>query len=272
MLNHSPFGLAKSWETIENYSHIFSKYNTGYNFENKTILEVGSGKHIFTGLFFISHGAKKVLLVDPNIRISDEIIASSVKKWNAFCLRSKSELPISETHLMDSLFTFADMNDIPHEYNLSIHNSFSHFALEHFPDLYTFYHHTSRLLTNNGVSDNIVDLGDHTYHIVYKYNTLRRFSVGKDLYHLRYSDKTFDTINDRKCYMNRMLLPVYIDMATQYNLEPEIVSKSMFMKTEIHDDVLSRFQSRNPDDIYITSFRILLKKTKPIPDCGTQAT
>lgn len=257
-IQYSPFGRAKNWEQIETYRNIFLKYKSeaGDGFKNRIVLEVGSGNQIFTALFFLLAGAKKVLLVDPKIKISSEMIKSSINELKSF----SHEYSVFEDNLKERLLTFTEMNIIPDEYNSSIDNVFSHLVLEHFDNLPTYFQNTSRLISENGFSYNIVDLSDHTYHIFDKYKMTKSILRKRALFHLRYSDKNFRRINDSRCYMNRLLLPVYYELAEENNLEVKLLDKSRYFgATKIHNDVLSKFQSRNPDDIYITSFRILLR-------------
>ena len=254
-INMGVFGRARKRNRIETYHSIFLNYkNVARDIVGKTVLEVGSGNQIFTGLFLLESGAKKVVLVDPKTEsITDETIRSAIKEFKQFCPHSS----ISKESIDGRLSVFSEMERVPDEYNASVDFMFSYLVLEHLGDLPSFFMNTLRLL--KGLSYNVVDLSDHTYHIFSKWQFTRWILRNRELFHLRYSNKTFARINDDKCYMNRALLPEYVAMAEKHRLKVEILDKvAAFKKAKIHNDVLSQFGSRDPDDIYITSFRMIV--------------
>lgn len=258
MIKHSPFGRAKQVEHLDHYISIFENYKNvaGDNFKEKNVLEIGAGNQIITALHFLSAGAEKVILVDPKLELTRELIRSSINQFKSL----SPQFSIDEEELRDMLFVFKDMSFIPDEFNSSIDFVFSHLVLEHFDDLTSFFSNTSRLIDNEGLSYNVVDTSDHMYHIFDKYGLTRWILKRRALFHLRYSDGTFKKINDEKCYMNRLLLPVYLELAEKYNFKSKVLNKSKYKKTKIHKDVLSKFRSRNPDELFITSFQVLFHR------------
>ena len=106
----------------------------------------------------------------------------------------------------------------------------------------------------------MVDLTDHTYHIFDKYKMTKWLCRKRALYHLKYSDRLFQKINDKKLYMNRLLLPVYLELAQEYNLKVEWLITEKCKKQKIHQDILSKFKSRNPDKLFIRSFEVKFTK------------
>ena len=254
-INMGVFGRAKKRNRIETYHSIFLNYQkVAKHFVGKTVLEVGGGNQIFTALFFLEAGAKKVVLVDPKTEsITDETIESAIKKFKQFCPHSS----ISKESIDNDLSMFSDLKRVSYEYNASVDFMFSHLVLEHFGDLSSFFMNISRLL--KGLSYNVVDLSDHTYHIFSKWWFTQWILRNRELFHLRYSKKTFARINDDKCYMNRILLPQYVAMAEKHRLKVKILDTvAAFKKPKIHNDVLKQFESRDPNDIYITSFRMIV--------------
>ncbi len=260
----SPFGRAKNWERIETYNSIFTKYKNVVkgDLKNKTILEIGSGDQIYTALFFLAAGADKVLLVEPKINITGEKLSTSLKKFRVF---SKQSL-VTEEDCNEKLLMFSEMSSIPDLYNSSIDYVFSRLVLEHFDDLSSFFKSTYRLLNDTGMSYNAVDLSDHTYHIFNKLKLTEWIFKKRALFHLRYSDETFEKLNDDKCFMNRQLLPVYFELAEKHNLVIYVPHKNLFKKTRIHNDVLSKFKSRIPEDIFVTYFQMELRKKLGVPE------
>lgn len=252
-----PFGRARKWYAPETYKRIMNIYTErNYNFRDQIILEVGCGNQLYTALSFIACGAKKVILVDPKLKISQSMIDDNIRIWNSSNIYAK----IAHNNIDKSILGFSDLSDIPSKYDRCVDNVFSHLVLEHFMDLPSYFCNIRRLLTADGISDNLVDLSDHSYHVFHEYlpeKVRRKVS----LLHLGYSDRIFSVINDDRIFMNRMLMPVYTDLAKSNTLNAKVISIVPSGKAKIHNDVLSKFHSRNPNDIFVLSFRILLSKS-----------
>jgi hypothetical protein len=261
----SPFGRAKNWERFETYKVIFEDYKkfTHLDLKNKVVAEIGTGNQFYTALFFLHNGADTVIAVDPKITTSSigEIIEKTIDIFKAHdCTFS-----LSIEEVKNRIVIASDISCIKTEYNNSIDILLSHLVLEHVPSVDVFMCHCNRLLSETGISYNIIDLSDHTYHIFIKYMFTKNIFNRRALFHLRYSDKVFKMINDDKCFMNRVLLPLYLEYANKHDLVAEILQRNRFRKVKIHHDILKKFASRKEEDLYITSFHLKLTKGK-VPD------
>ena len=262
LIQLSPIGRAKNWERFETYKVIFEDYGkfTHLDFKNKIVAEIGTGNQFFTTLFFLHHGAHTVIAVDPKITPSsiDEILKNAIDIFKAHY----STFGLSFEDVKNRIVIVSDVSGIQTEYNGSIDILLSHLVLEHVPSVDMFMCHCNRLLSEAGISYNIVDLSDHTYHIFIKYKFTKNIFNRRALFHLRYSDKVFNLINDSKCFMNRVLLPLYLEYANKHKLVAEIFHRNRFRKVPIHRDILKTFASRKEEDLYITSFHLRLTKGK----------
>jgi SAM-dependent methyltransferase len=257
----SYFGRRKFLENIDIYREHFLKYQevaqTG--FTNKIVLEVGSGDQIFTALFFLNQGCRRVIIVDPKIEIIDnaERLASAISVFKAAC----PQFSMSESEVKERILTEKNCCKIADSFNNGIDFIFSHTVLEHFQDLDEFYSNVRRLLAQDGVSFNKVDLSDHTYHIFSRFKFSHPLARWGRLSHLRYSDKTFALLNDPKCYMNRKPLPLYCQKAKAYNLKCRITEKELFDRAvKVHKDVVKELDAFDKEDINVLQFWMFLEK------------
>jgi hypothetical protein len=87
-LRLSVFGRTKKYLSLQTYEDIFKHYTSvKLSFKNKVVIEVGPGLHFFTSFFFLSHGAKKVILVEPAMPPDyTEIVEENLNK---FCNEKK---------------------------------------------------------------------------------------------------------------------------------------------------------------------------------------
>jgi hypothetical protein len=172
------------------------------------------------------------------------------------------EFSLTDDEIKRKLFRYNDMRDVPSVFDYGVDFIFTHFVLEHFDDLDIFFIAVCRLLTPAGVSLNIIDLSDHTYHIFSKYKCFQRFGYRNSLSHLRYSNRVFSFINDHKCFMNRYLLPTYCKKAADYGLKCRITDKILYDRTvPIHKNLTDGLNTLNEDDLKVMSFRMYLDKT-----------
>jgi hypothetical protein len=62
--------------------------------------------------------------------------------------------------------------------------------------------------------------------------------------------------------MNRLLLPVYLELAEINNLNVELFHTSKHRKVKIHNDVLQKCKNKDTSNLYITYFELILTKNK----------
>lgn len=263
VIHLSSLGRVKNWEKFETHKSIFENYKRckPVDFANKVVAELGPGKQLFTTLFFLHHGAQKVIVIEPKLSASffEENLISIVKIFKEN--EPSFNLPLEQVR---SRVAFAkDISLIDDTFNHSVDVILSHLVLEHVPSVDFLICHFNRLLTKTGFSFNMVDLTDHTYHFFSKYRLIAGIGKNKVLNHLKYSNKVFKWINDNKCYMNRTLFPKYLEYSKKYGLIVEVPYKNKFKKVKIHKDILNELTSLDEEDLYITSFHILFTKNKP---------
>jgi len=263
------FGRRKSFETLGYYSRIFSEYQkaarisqpleNGANvFAGKTALEIGCGDQIFTALSMLAGGCKRVILADPKLDVFRDCgrAARSISEFSA----ETPGFSLTGGEVMERLDCYDGLETIPGDFNGGVDFIFSHTVLEHFDNLDIFFSSVRRLLAPDGISFNVVDLSDHTYHIFSKYRFTRWLASRGGLAHLRYSDKTFGYVNDPKCFMNRYLLPAYCRKASEYGFKCEITERDVFgKKVPVHKDLAGGLDTAGENDIFITGFKMLLR-------------
>lgn len=255
-ISRSVFGRDKNWKRIGTYSAIFDYYrDKGLDFSGKTVLEVGGGDQLYTSLFFLKAGARKVLLVEPKLELTRERLAPALERFTGLVGGGPSlEAAMAAIH------GFKDLSEIPPSLDRQADLILSHLVLEHFHDLDGFFSHVSRLLSESGVSHNRVDLSDHTYHVFGKYPLLREMATKRSLHHLRYPEWVFGLVNDPKCYMNRRLLPEYMELSARHGLRVENLSTRMLSGAKVHADLLARHRDSRPEDFRVVEFSMDLRK------------
>lgn len=252
-LKASPFGRPYTYFSLPTFTDIFEDYKkTGISFEEKKILEVGGGNQFFTSFYFLSSGARSVLLVDP-VFTSDAPAVRSIQKEQFLSHHKERKLPEKE-----SIQTYSSLEVIPESENTSCDFICSHFVLEHFRDLDSFFRQTKRLLSANGTSFNIVDLSDHVYHVFDSRKPTKWLYRTRLLYHLRYSDHFYNAITDNRIWVNRLLLPSYKKLAQKYDLVVSDIEPLYCPKTEIHPDVMKRNTTDNEKELYVSHFSFRL--------------
>jgi SAM-dependent methyltransferase len=255
-LSKSPLGRVRSWRKIETYSaafEFFRKHQGG--FAGQRVMEIGCGNQFFTALFFLKAGAAQVLLVDPTIRMDLREFEAEFRFFKDRFSWDKSFPEVS-----DKVICFQDFSQVPSEFDGKVDQVLSYLSLEHFHELESFFLHCRRTLKAGGSSCNLVDLSDHTYHLLGRYRVLRALAHRRILYHLRYSHGMFRILNDPKCYMNRVLLPAYFKLADQYGLAISIPDKVVDADAVVHPDLLREFPSADPSVHKTVNFVLKLEK------------
>lgn len=258
-VSNSFFGRSRDWYRIETYAATFEFYKRqGMAFGGKQVAEVGSGDQYFTAFFFLADKADRVFLIEPKMLRDPEKMAAQLERFNAFTGNR-----LSLASVADRILCFSDLSGIPAAYDGKMDAMCSHLVLEHFQEIETFFSHTARLLAPDGLSCNRVDLSDHTYHVLGKYKVSHAFATRRSLFHLRYSDAFFKVLNDPKCFMNRKLLPEYLDLAGKYGLRVAGLEKRRNDEARVHGDFRKRHPHSDPLDLKVVEFTLILKPSLP---------
>lgn len=253
-LSGSIFGRKKNYERPETYRSISDFYfGKKIPLQGKILVEVGSGNQFYTAFHFLEAGCDQVLLVDP--KITFDSFAEQTARFRA----GNPDSPDPET-FRGRIECYHALDQVPERYNGTVGAVYSHLVLEHVRDLDAFFLGVRRLLAADGISYNLVDLSDHTYHVLDKFRLTRAFAHSRLLKHLEYSPRTFDFLNDRKCYMNRYLLPRYLAGAESAGLLAEVTVRHPFREVPIHADLLRAYPGARPEDLYISGFELRLTK------------
>ena len=254
--SRSFFGRTTAYHKPETYLHIYDHYrDEGLVFENRVVLEIGPGNQFFTALCYLAEGARQVILVDPSI--TPESFSQNIQAFNKTTGKNLS------ASLESRVSCYPDLQFVPDSWNAGIDLICSHQVLEHFSELESFFVHNQRLLASSGISYNRVDLSDHTYHIFDRFRFTHSINRERALFHLRYSKKIFDLLNDQKCFMNRILLPTYLDLAKKYGLGVKKLRTYRYKQIPVHPELLSG--SLDPELYYVSGFSLTLTPVRTEP-------
>jgi SAM-dependent methyltransferase len=255
-ISRSFLGRQKKWKRIETYLSTFEFYRSqGYDFTGRGVAEIGCGDQFYTAIFFLEGGAKEVLLVEPTLVMDIDKLAAELARYNQ---HASKNLRLEE--VKDKILCFRDLSEVPAAFDAQVDLAFSYLVLEHFRDIESFFFHTKRILKPAGISCNLVDLSDHTYHIFMKYPSIRKVAVNRLLHHLRYSDRLFRVVNDPKCFMNRKLLPEYLSLAQKHDLRVAKLTKETDKNAVIHRDLVRKYPLADSDDLKTVNFLLELEK------------
>jgi len=251
------FGRQKEFEHLDHFEFIYNHYcHKGLNFKDKTVLELGAGNQIYTALFFIHEGAKKVILVDPKIDFDQQARDKAIEDFMIF---KKSSNNISD--FLDKIEFHPGLESLPQEYISGIDLICSYTVLEHIKDLRSMFLMCKKLINQTGSIFHEVDLTDLIYHFFNRYKRLKSLWLKRMAFHLRYSNKMFSVLNDNKCYMNRKMLPDYLKIIEQAGLHVKELQKNpLTTMVRAHKDLKVNDNSKNAEDCKIGTFGILLAK------------
>jgi SAM-dependent methyltransferase len=251
-LSRGPFGRARAYDSLQSFDNIFDHYRMrGLDFKTRSVLEVGAGNQFFTPLRFLSAGAKQVLVAEP------------VLSWDRFerdleLFNLHAGKPLDSGWARSRILAWKTTGDIPPGWNGRLDVICSHNVLEHFTDLSGYFMDIARLLSPQGMAYNKVDLSDHTYHIFSKYPFTRWILDRRMIHHFRYSRAAFDRLNDPKCYMNRILLPSYLDLARRNRLRIRDLVTESLDPVPIHPDLLQGQSGAKVGEIFVAGFGLTL--------------
>ncbi|MBU4332068.1 class I SAM-dependent methyltransferase [Patescibacteria group bacterium] len=247
-------------KSAKSFVAIAEQYVNALSVPNKTVIEVGAGNQLYTALYLIYSGAKKVIVIEPCID------KNATKQLTQYAVEIEKLFPdkIVKEELFGKIKIYkkgADEKNLLSDYNGKIDTIFSHTTLEHIPDLNQIFKNFNQWLKNSGTMYHVVDFVDHLY---YPFSSLPllKFLFNNKFRHLQYSPKTWKRVNDQKtCFMNRKLLPHYRKLAQKYDFEiKSIKSQAAQIKVKIHDDILMGLENINPRDLNAAKIEIVFRK------------
>ncbi len=143
---------------------------------------------------------------------------------------------------------------------MNTNNLILFYALEHFRNLDSYFEFLQNHLSKDGISCNRVDLSNHVYHLFDARPLTRFICKNVVLSHLRYSDKFYAQISDKRTWVNRLLLPAYKNLANLYKLNIKKITQNPYKPVRIHPDVLKKNPTSDISELFIDQFTIILTK------------
>lgn len=256
-ISYDWLGRRRNYERFETYSAIHRHYlDQGISFRGKRVVEVGTGLQYFTALHFLADGAARVDLVEPKLEFSRSTLMDFLEAFNV-----RSQVKLRAEDVEGRIRCFNDLSQIPPETGEGADLICSFTVLEHVRDLPGFFALCAKILKPGGVAYHMIDLSDHTYQVFARFPVLTRLNSARALYHLRYSPRMFDRLNDPKCYMNRVLMPDYLDLSLRNGFKiVSAVPNPYPGKVRIHPDLLGGRKDCGPESLNITTLALTLEK------------
>lgn len=253
-LSRGPFGRTRAYDSLRSFEEIFRHYRKrGLDFRSRSVLEVGAGNQFFTPFLFLSSGARRVLVAEP--MLSWERFDRDLEVFNR-----QAREPLNPDWARGCIRAWKTTGDIPSDQDGKVDLICSHNVLEHFNDLPGYFVDLARLLSPEGLAYSKVDLSDHTYHIFSKYPFTRWIQVRRMIHHLRYSRSAFERLNDPKCYMNRILLPSYLDLARRSGLRIRGLVTEALEPAPIHPDLLRGHGGAKVEEFFMAGFGLTVSR------------
>lgn len=257
-LRVSKFGRPYKYLSLETYHNIYKHYcEHNVNFSDKIVMEIGSGYQYYTAFYFLMAGARQVYLVDPVFHtINENIINEQKHEFLKNYPDKNKNIDVNKVTVLSSL------SDIPDNKNGTIDVICSHLVLEHIHDLDNYFIQAYKLLQKGGQCYNFVDLTDHTYHIFDSRKLTKWIFNRRMLYHLKYSDRMYSCLSDKRTWVNRLLFPAYLAKAENIGFKDCKQKLFSSSKTKIHTDVLEKMAKTefNEKQLYISHFSLMLLK------------
>jgi hypothetical protein len=219
-------------------------------------VEIGPGKQFFTALFALEAGARSVIHVEPSL--DSQQAEHRIREHHC---RLQKEYP-GRFDAVDParVSWYPSLEEVPGKYNGRIGLICSHFVLEHFRSLDSFFAGSSRLLASRGICYSFVDLSDHALHIFDSRPLTRWIFRRRPLAHLRFSDAWFRRLCDQRIFVNRDLLPVYLEKAKAHGLKVTDMTTLDAPQAKIHPDLLARCGDHDPALLRVTHFSLTLTR------------
>lgn len=259
-------GRKKSYFNQDHFFTILAKYEKTASFTGKNIVEFGQGNEIATAVLMILRGANHVYLVDKintytshGSNNSTLYIARLLETFGS-SVGSSSLAPAeieSKITFIDSFFSDEAIGQIPPR---SIDCIVSHTVLEHVENIQDIFRTSSRLLKQGGLFCAIVDLSDHTYHFMYRYQFLLKYIKNCRFKHMEYSNETWRKLDDNaRLHMNRTLLPRYLEGLKRFGFavdDLEITREGPEYRFAPHQDILGTNQPSEDEINRVSGFTL----------------
>ena len=271
-------GRGRCYFTMDYYFDLVGRYAHYVDVKNKTVLEIGPGNDISTGILMVLAGAKHVFLVDriSNNRYIEHSVDADLGRVTALAayihrpgLEKTCQLAVDPLEVLDRISVvdcyFTDTDQLLQHIGpqVKIDVILSNTVLEHVDDLMTLFNNAHHMLTPQGVMFHYVDVSDHAYHVLHRYR--KAWMLDNYLNHMEYSDRTWAYLNDRRALnMNRKTLPYYLDLCDACHfdilkIDKNILARSRQGKFRIHPDIYKNVSEKNTSQ-EICSFSLLAKK------------
>ena len=251
----------------------------GFEPDNKIFFEVGTGRSPILPLAYWLQGAQKIITVDLNHYLQEEVLAESLK---ILCQKKNEVEKILGSSLKkERFYTLIEMMDHPFDLqkffeltqidyrapsdarqvnlpdaSIDFHTSFT--VLEHIPPqaMEEVLIEGHRLLKNDGLFVHLIDYSDHFSHTDSSINSLN---------FLQYSDTAWRFFaGNRFMYMNRLrhddFVEVFKRLSTLLKVTPYSDAKvlELIKSGQMHVD--KKFKAKSLETLAITHALIIAKK------------
>ncbi|MEZ4918650.1 MAG: class I SAM-dependent methyltransferase [Saprospiraceae bacterium] len=221
-------------EHARDHLRFFKEYKGG-NFENKTVLELGTGWYPIIPLAFYLNGFDKIISIDISQLMTKESLLDAIRKMSAWkqegklavflpdmdperwatlekMLAQAGDFDLNEMQSMINLETMTlDARNTPFEAGsmdfICSNNTFEHIYK---PILHDILKEFKRILKKDGIMSHFIDMSDHFAHFD-KSITVYNF--------LRFSERGWDWIDNRIQPQNRMRFYEYKNMYEELGIK-----------------------------------------------------
>jgi SAM-dependent methyltransferase len=247
------------------YSRHFRWFDPDRSREGYTVLEIGPGDSIASGLLTALHGGARTFLVDKADDVSRDMAVyrnmlavfrergfdtrhlEDCRDFEDLCRRSGT------VYLTDGI---ASLRSIPAR---SVDFIFSNAVLEHVPrpDFASLIAETKRLLGSEGICSHGVDLRDH---------------LAEGLNNLRFSDRMWESplMARSGFYTNRIRYREMLGIFAEAGFHVNVVGTVSWDRLPTaQSKFASRFRALDEDDLRVSSFDVLLTQDGSTAGRGT---
>ncbi|MBN2299052.1 MAG: class I SAM-dependent methyltransferase [Deltaproteobacteria bacterium] len=239
----------------------------GAKVENGSILEIGAGKPLGTGIFWNFAGANRYTSIDKftEINIDDNWIDrfKSLLEFNIFNpyrMSFESLITVTNTHCtIDEerlRFIHADLNQ--HEWKDDKFDFiYSNAVLEHMTNLPLAFKNMYNILEDNGVMFHSIDLREHASDrpIADKNTSIEFYKFSIDEWNHRYPPGS-------DSYINRLRVSDYRSLFKNagFSIISEDITQTMPLTSEVYKEIHPDFHHYSLPDLQATGVQFVLRK------------
>jgi len=239
----------------------------GARVENGSILEIGAGKPLGTGIFWIFAGANRYTSIDKftEINIDDNWISRfksllEINIFNPYNLSLESLITVTDSHYTINeerlQFIQADLNC--HEWKGDTFDFiYSNAVLEHMTNLPLAFGNMYDILEDDGIMFHSIDLREHASDrpVADKNTSIGFYKISIDEWNLRYplgSDS----------YINRLRVSDYRGLFEEagFTIITEDITQTMPLTPEVYKEIHPDFHHYALSDLQATGVQFVLKK------------